>query len=241
MDILKNIEILKFNGIKAIIFDFDNTISSTNKSLFEVLSKLFLKEFNVVLCREDVMKILRMNSALVEMFESILNLKSNLQIKISAVDLYALFKTKYSDYQYYTEFAFLEWFKVLIQNKIKIAIVSNRKFGLRDRLRQLGFKNDDFIAVISRQDGFAAKPEPAMFMHVYDKLSKEGIKANQIISVGDHVTDFKISEYMGFHFFAYCKYTSFKDEFEDSGLLPAYIFENWNNFNKVLEEKFKQL
>lgn len=241
MDILKNIEILKFNGIKAIIFDFDNTISSTNKSLFEVLSKLFLNEFNVVLSREEVIKILRMNSHLVDMFESILKLDTLKDVCVSALDLYELFKSKYSEYDYYTEYEFKNWFYELKIAGIKIAVVSNRRFGLKQRLQQLGFDLNDFVTVISQEDGFNAKPEPSMFMHVFDQLSKDGIKVNQIISIGDHVSDFKISDYMGFHFFAYCKYTSFKDEFEDSGLLPAYIFENWNNFNQALEEKFKQL
>ena len=102
MDIYKNIEILKLNGIKAIVFDFDNTISSTNKSLYEVLSKLFKFEFGVDLKEYEVMEVLRMNSHLLEMFEAILSLDSLKNISISANELYELFKSKYSDYDYYT-------------------------------------------------------------------------------------------------------------------------------------------
>jgi FMN phosphatase YigB (HAD superfamily) len=112
---------------------------------------------------------------------------------------------------------------------------------LKERLQQLGFDLNDFIAVISQEDGFAKKPEPAMFMHVFNKLSNEGIKANQVLSIGDHVTDFKVSALLGFHFFAYCKHTSFKKEFLEAGLDSNLIFDDWNNFNQVLEYRFRQL
>ncbi|MBT5347051.1 HAD family hydrolase [bacterium] len=241
MDIQRNLESLKLNGVKAIIFDFDNTISSTNKSLFQVLSKLFDLEFNLDLNELQVMEVLRMNSNLVDMFESILNLDCLKSLPLSALDLFELFKSKYSDYDYYTEYEFKNWFKELKIAGIQIAVVSNRSFGLKQRLQQLGFDLSGFISVVSQEDGFKKKPEPAMFMYVYDKLSKDGIKPNQIISIGDHLTDYKVSTYMGFHFFAYSKYTSLKKEFKEAGLDSILIFENWNNFNKVLEQKFKQL
>ena len=240
MDIYKNIEILKLNGIKAIVFDFDNTISSTNKSLYEVLSKLFKFEFGVDLKEYEVMEVLRMNSHLLEMFESILSLDSLESISISANELYELFKSKYSDYDYYTEYDFKKWFCELKKIGVKIAIVSNRRFGLKERLQQLGFDLNDFIAVISQEDGFAKKPEPAMFMHVFNKLSRDGIKANQVLSIGDHVTDFKVSAVLRFHFFAYCKHTSLKEEFVNSGLDSNLIFDNWNDFNHLLEYNFRQ-
>ncbi|MGC6434177.1 MAG: HAD family hydrolase, partial [Crocinitomicaceae bacterium] len=185
-------------------------------------------------------KVLRMNSHLLDMFDAILSLDSLESVSISASELYDLFKSKYSNYEYYTEYDFKNWFYELKQADIKIAIVSNRRFGLKDRLKQLGFDLNDFIAVISQEDGFVKKPEPAMFMHVFDKLSKYGIKANQVLSIGDHVTDFKVSSLLGFHFFAYCKHTSLRREFVDSGLDSNLIFDNWNNFNNLLEYKFKQ-
>ena len=232
MNNLNLLSTLKRHNIGGFLFDFDNTIAPTNRILLDSILNMFSTEFDCVLNSEDVNHFLKQNQHLSVLFSNVISLTD---LDVSSDTVLDLYRSTYAEQLYTFEEGFFDVLSVLKENSIPVAVVSNRRFGLKRRLLELGLSESDFIKVVSQEDGYKAKPEPEIFSVVVEEFRTLGVRADQIVSVGDHVTDFCISKFFDMNFLAFAKYSSTPEEFSSYNLPNTNVFTSWLDFSKALE------
>jgi len=219
---------------KAIIFDFDNTLSRTDKgvsglilwSVNQFLPSESQVEFDYVF--EQVKKMVHFDLALEKIcgdlqldLQEVLNMyrSNSRRIKYTCCDgVIDLFKK--------LELKYPKVIKILVTNRINL---------LDLRMSDCGFGLSDFDKVLQPADQAEKKPEAVLMQKALDYLHGFEVSAEEVVSVGDSVVDYIASRTLGFDFFAVEGGSSQRGDFVEAGLDSGYILKNMSDFMLRLE------
>ena len=202
---------------KAIIFDFDNTLSRTDKGVSELILwsvNQFLPsesrvEFDYVF--EQVKRMVHFDLALEQVC-------GDLQLDVQEV--LNMYRSNSRRVKYTCCDGVIELFEKLELKHPKVIkiLVTNRINLLDLRLSDCGFSLSDFDKVLQPADQFEQKPEPVLMQRALDYLNECGVSVEQVVSVGDSVVDYMASRKLGFDFLAVEGGSSQRADFLEAGL-----------------------
>lgn len=202
--------------IKAIIFDYDETLVKTMDSRIPAYIDLANK-YGIKLTPKQI------RSALGKPYEEFIKtLYGDVDTVESIVSKYQVMIKNYPMLPY--EGA-IETVK-LLSNRYKVGILSGvkRKLMLED-LKKLKFPIEKFFYVQCGDDTVVHKPDPRAFEPIIKELRKLDVKPNEALYVGDDLRDFEASTKAGMQSVGICGHTTSDKEFEKAGADYVYRFE----------------
>lgn len=220
---------------KAIIFDFDNTISNTSDGV----SKLLTWSLNQVLgeSKHISFDFVRDQINNYATFEDCLNFIA-VSLGIDNNLVLEIYRSNSEKVQYNLCSGFVEFFKYIKQEApdIKCVLVTNRVNLLDLRLNDCGLSKKDFDFLIQPSNFSESKPSSFMMDRVLEFLSEHNIDSNAVLSIGDNIVDYQAGFGLGFEFYAVLGGSSTREEFLEIGVSKECIFENLldvlNDFKK---------
>ena len=218
---------------KAIILDFDNTISQTDKGAAELITW----SMNQVL---EPLKRLSLD----EVFSC---LKRNIHFDTSLKELCETYDLDYDTVlniyrsnsrivSYDQKLGFDQVWSQIKKNHsmIKTVLVTNRRNLLDIRLGDCGLEISDFDLVVQPADASEMKPSVIMFEKALNFLESEGVVPSEVISIGDSVVDLEASHATGVDFLALLHGSSTRSAFEAAMLSSEYMFDDWKSIENFL-------
>ncbi|HEY4503254.1 MAG TPA: HAD-IA family hydrolase [Candidatus Paceibacterota bacterium] len=180
---------------KAIIFDYDDTLVESRKQKWDQHKHVAKKFYNIDITDGDLGE--HWGKPLHLLVEGLYKLSDTVE------NIYTNLALTRDDFRKVVYEGSVDLVKRLLKDNIKIGVVSAtaRRF-LIDDLKDHGFPLEDFIIVQGADDTLVHKPDPAVFTPVLEKLSKEGIKKEEITYVGDSITDLEAAHKAGISFVA---------------------------------------
>ncbi len=114
----------------------------------------------------------------------------------------------------------LEVINSLLNKGIIIGIVTAapKDFTLPDFVR-LGFPVENIAVIQTADDTMVHKPDPDVFNPILEKLSARSIQKDEIVYVGDALTDFYAARDAGLDFIAVTTGLTTQDQFLNAGVL----------------------
>ena len=219
---------------KAIIFDFDNTLSGTDKGV----SELILWSVNQFLPSESQVEFGYVFEQVKQMVHFDLALEKicgDLQLDLQAV--LNMYRSNSRRVKYTCCDGVIDLFKKLELKYPKVIkiLVTNRINLLGLRMNDCGFVLSDFDKVLQPADQSEQKPEAVLMHKALDYLQFFEVSADEVVSVGDSVVDYIASLKLGFDFFAVEGGSSQKVDFVEAGLDSRYILKDMSGFMLRLE------
>ena len=219
---------------KAIIFDFDNTLSRTDKGV----SELILWSVNQFLPSESQVEFGYVFEQVKQMVHFDLALEKicgDLQLDLQAV--LNMYRSNSRRVKYTCCDGVIDLFKKLELKYPKVIkiLVTNRINLLGLRMNDCGFVLSDFDKVLQPADQSEQKPEAVLMHKALDYLQFFEVSADEVVSVGDSVVDYIASLKLGFDFFAVEGGSSQKVDFVEAGLDSRYILKDMSGFMLRLE------
>jgi HAD superfamily hydrolase (TIGR01549 family) len=192
--------------IKAVIFDFDDTLVESRVVKWAHHKYVAKKFYNIDVTDEEIrkhwgkpipilMSELYKNADTEEkMYEALISVREDFRKKVypGAVDL----------------------LKALLENGKKIGVLSatNKRFLVED-LKDYGFPVEQMI-IQGADETKVHKPDPEVFDLILGKFKKEGIQKEEIVYVGDSMDDLTASRGAGISFIAVTTGLYSKGDFE---------------------------
>ncbi len=196
--------------IKAVIFDYDDTLVKTIESKWDALRETGKHFYNLEIKDSHIKKFWGLPYQ--EMLTGVL----------MNADLFENLNTNYESVR--SEFPMLAFpdalntINILLEGyKIGILTSSAKKLVIED-LEMLKFPVNKFIKIQTSEDTDVHKPNPKVFEPILEVLKKEGVKKNEIIYIGDSTRDFYAAKHAGIKFYGVTKNRSTpKIEFKTIG------------------------
>lgn len=195
--------------IKAIIFDFDDTLVKTLETKAQALIAVGKLHYNIVITFEDVKKHWG------KPFKQYMN---DLYLGIDNVDniieKYTVERIAYPTPVYENTIETLN----KLSHKYLLGIVSSltEKYIKKD-MKSVGISENLFFIIQTEEHTKVHKPNPHVFDYLTNKLKLKGINKSEILYVGDHLTDFFAAQGAGFQFYGFTDRTTTKDQFIQAG------------------------
>ncbi|OGI65248.1 hypothetical protein A3A95_03635 [Candidatus Nomurabacteria bacterium RIFCSPLOWO2_01_FULL_39_18] len=195
---------------KAVIFDFDDTLVETR--LIKMAHHIAVaKKFYDINLTEEVF---------LEHYGKPFNtlIKTLYQDSDTLENMIAANVTMRNDFLKKVYPASVDVVKTLLDHDIKIGILSatNRDFVMND-LNRLNFPVDRMSVVQGADETEVHKPDPNVFMPILDKLKKQGIEKEDIVYVGDSLSDLKATTAAGIDFIAVTTGLYSQEDFKNNG------------------------
>lgn len=125
-----------------------------------------------------------------------------------------------------------ELLQFLYDKGVVMAIISNRGSSLKSIPDELGITKY-FKVIQGIRDYKFHKPDPKVFQKALKTLNGHGIIINEIISVGDALSDFTVSRDAGINFFGVTSGLITKEEFIKAGLIKTNVLQNVRELKKL--------
>lgn len=208
--------------IKAVIFDYDDTLVKTRESKWDAIRETAKRFFDLDIDNDHISKFWGLP------FEQMLagSLKNS--------DTFENLRDKY--FEVTTEFPMEEHEGAsdLINNLVPdyllgIVTASNRKLVIDD-LKRLSFPVDMFFEIQTAEDTSIHKPNPKVFEPILQKLSAKGVNQDQVLYVGDGLKDWFAARDAGLNFIGITHGTTTKKEFNKEGAKAI------DNFSELMEK-----
>jgi phosphoglycolate phosphatase-like HAD superfamily hydrolase len=168
--------------IRAVIFDFDDTLVNTTAFFFEhlqkTLTKLYGKEYDQKLI-EKAKTLWKKNLDFEDIFKQTF---SDDWEKVLSTYREDAMETKYTPKD-----GMVEYVAKLRADGIRLFILSNRTNMLEERLEQAGFNPKDF----NIYQAVEKKPSQLAYSEVLAKLEKGKILIEKVLIYGNHEDDFE--------------------------------------------------
>ena len=196
--------------IKAVIFDYDDTLVQTMKSAWKGIKESGKRYYNLEITEEQIKKY--WGRAYKEMLTGVFN----------NIDTFENLNTHYEDarksFPMETYPGALRTINDLLEKfKIGIVTASGRKLVIDD-LTKLEFPVDKFFYIQTSEDTEFHKPDPRVFDPTLNKLKSIGVDKNELAYVGDSVNDYFACRDAGIKFYGIAHGgTSTKEEFQKEG------------------------
>ncbi|MBP9817166.1 HAD-IA family hydrolase [Candidatus Shapirobacteria bacterium] len=201
--------------IKAVIFDYDETLTKTIEGKAKAYSDFAKSEYNQELTLEAVRK------AFGKPYEEFIKtLFGNVEEVNTIISKYQKFSENYPPIAYEDA----EENVNRLFTKYLVGIVSGvRRKALFKDLEKLKFDQKSFFHIQCGDDTVDLKPNPKVFTPLLSKLKLCQISPSEVVYVGDSLGDFQVSTAVGFQFIGTAEHTIPKSEFEKVG--AEYITE----------------
>ncbi|EMY60438.1 HAD family hydrolase [Leptospira terpstrae] len=179
--------------IKAIIFDYDDTLVQTRKTRYTTIYKLSKEIFNSKITETEIDEAWGLPA---EAF--LLKLFGRFSKDIDSLwSLYIEYSKKDWNVPHSNAFDFISKY----QDSFKFGIVtsSSEKVVLRE-LNELQINTKLFLQIQGSEHTEVHKPNPKVFEPIFSLLNIENIDKNEIVYIGDSPADYESASQFGFHF-----------------------------------------
>ncbi|MBI2464666.1 HAD-IA family hydrolase [Candidatus Shapirobacteria bacterium] len=212
--------------IKAIIFDYDETLTKTIVAKAQAYSDFALAEYNLVLTQEEV------KSAFGKPYEEFIKtLFGGVEDVNLIISKYQKFSESYPPIPYENA----EDTVNRLFSKYLVGIVSGiRRKSIQSDLSKLNFDQKYFFHIQCGDDTIDLKPNHKVFLPLLSKLKLCRIDPHEVVYVGDSLGDFQVSTAVGFQFIGIAGHTVSTSEFKKSG---ATYITNFSELESILSSK----
>ena len=180
---------------KAVIFDFDDTLVETRLIKFKHHKTVAKKFYNIDLTEEIFLEHYGkpLNTLIKELYQDSDTLENMVKANVSIREDFL--KRVYSES--------VNVVTKLLNHGIKVGVLSatNKNFVVDD-LNRLNFPVDRMSVVQGADETSVHKPDPDVFISMFDKLMKQGIKKEDTVYIGDSLSDLQAAHGAGIDFIA---------------------------------------
>ncbi len=211
--------------IKAVIFDLDDTLVETRPTIWEHHKTVAKKFYNIDLDEETLLKHWGkpFNILIQELYQNSDTPENMLKANISM--RHDFHKKVYKES--------VSVVTKIIASGIKVGILSaaNKDLIIEDMMR-LRFPVGRLAAIQGHEDTSVHKPDPDVFLPIFEKLEKEGIKKEEMVYVGDSLDDLRAATAAGIDFIAVTTGLYSEEDFKKNG--AEIIAKDINEVGKIL-------
>ncbi|HUQ85169.1 MAG TPA: HAD-IA family hydrolase [Candidatus Limnocylindrales bacterium] len=218
--------------IKAIIFDFDDTLVKTKECKWDALKETGKRFYNLEISDEHINKF--WGQPFDEMLSGVL----------MNCDKYVNLKNNYESVtQEFPMKAFDDAVSVIdkLLEKYKIGILSSSsKLLLMKDMALLNFPVDKFFYIQTYENTQEHKPHPEVFSPILTELKTLGIDKKELIYVGNAVIDLEAAKSAGLKFCAILSEENVEDfenikKIKDLEEIKLICFNSYTDFQNVLD------
>src|SRR3989344_6833870 len=195
---------------KAVIFDFDDTLVESYVQKWAQYKHVAKKFYNVDLRDEAISKHWGkpFDLMITEIFRGI-DTPENIK---------KLLRVVREDFLKKEQLGSMDVLKTLAGSGIKIAILSATNHdNVVEDLERFNFPINLLTSIQGANETIVHKPNPDVFLPLFDKLKEEGIRKEDIVCVGDSLDDLKAAEKAGIDFIAITTGLYSKEDFKNNG------------------------
>lgn len=179
--------------IKAILFDYDDTLVQTRKTRYNTIYKLSEELFKIKITEKEIDAAwgLPAEEFLLKLFG---RFSSDIQYLWS---IYLAYSIKDRNLPHPGAFEFIHKY----QNSFQFGIVtsSSEKVVLRE-LDELQIETKLFLQIQTSDQTTVYKPNPNVFEPIFGLLNNKNISKEEVIYIGDSPIDYESASRFGFHF-----------------------------------------
>lgn len=178
--------------IKAVIFDFDDTLVQTKTIRYKAIKHAGKQFYNIDITDAAI------DAQWGKPFEDFLY-----QVFKRVADYPTLFKNYKSILDAYPNEAYPNTEKVLeeLSRRYELAVISSsHKELIISGMKNVGFKPDMFRFIQSADETTVHKPNPEVFTPSLNAFNADGINKTEILYVGDTLDDYHSAVNAGLHF-----------------------------------------
>lgn len=203
--------------LKAIIFDYDETLVKTLESRIEAYIGLAKNRYNLELTETMIRK-----SFGLPYEDFIRSLFGNVDDVENIIKNYQEISLNYPNKVYEGAVECVN--KLIGHYQIGILSGSRRKMMMED-LTRLGFPVGRFFYIQTGEDTNVHKPNPEVFKPLLNLLSEKKIGPNKVVYIGDDMRDFEASSKAGLHYIALANHTTDRSVFLTNKVPFTLTFE----------------
>lgn len=204
--------------LKAVIFDYDDTLVKTRESKWDALKETGERFYNLDISSDHIKKFWG------RPFKEMLT-----QVLMKADSFDNLKKAYFSvapEFPMQPHLGSLQAVNQLLKKfDVGILTASDKKLVIDD-LELLDFPIDKFFFIQTAEDTNTHKPDPAVFRPILNQLKAKNISKSEVIYVGDSLIDYFASRDAGIKFYGIALGTTSKKEFKDAGTQSIDTFQD---------------
>ena len=195
---------------KAIIFDFDDTLVESREKKWAHHKAVAKQFYNIDLTDEDIRP--HWGKPMASLVNSVYKDSDTLE------NIHKALVATRNDFRKNIYADTHKILTTLFDSEVKVGIISaaTRHYIIDDLIR-FDLPLENFFVIQGEDDTDKHKPDPDVFLDVFEKLSKEGIQKKDILYVGDSIDDFKAASGAGIDFVAVTTGLYSSDEFKNTG------------------------
>lgn len=197
--------------IKAILFDFDDTLVTTFETKKKAIQHLGREAYGIKI-NDDVIRT-NWGRPIRDLFKVLFK-----DVAVDDIDKiiekYTKVRINFPTRPYPDTVSTL---RNLSPNFLLGIITSNRRDFLNFDLNLSGIEQELFFLIQTAEEGKAHKPDPHVFDYAVDILSKQKINKSEILYVGDTLIDYFAARDAGLQFYGIPDRTVNKQEFDKVG------------------------
>lgn len=170
------------SNVRAVIFDFDDTLVDTTAFFLAQLKHAMTKssiEYTSDF-EESALTVWRKNPPFEDIF--------TILFKERADELLSVYREDAKDTPYNAREEMFEFVKNLKKSETLLYILSNRTNLLEYRLDQAGYDSKDFKIFETPKE--SKKPKPGAYTETLQEIEELGINAEEILIIGNHPDDY---------------------------------------------------
>lgn len=196
-----------YEQIKVILFDQDDTLLKTLENIGAAIIDAADELFHLTLTTEDVLKPWGkpFDTYMKEVFGGIDD-----ETYQRILPRYLEIRDKHPNMAYEGT---VEAIKQLLPHYIVGIVTSTSKITAMRDLTRNGFPVQEFIHIQTAEDTTVHKPHPDVFLPILSRLAEKNIKANEVLYVGDSLSDFHAAAAAGMYFIGICNRTTKRKDF----------------------------
>jgi HAD superfamily hydrolase (TIGR01549 family) len=196
--------------IKAILFDFDDTLVMTRRTKGEALKELARIRFDKELTDEDLDRY--WGTPYQEFLSKLFGIRPD-QIMDHLAD-YRRLSQKYPQRAYPDTHKTLEQ---LMPRYFLGIITATSRYALENQMQELHLPMDGFGLLQTADDCEFHKPDPRVFNPALELLGQKGLDRHEILYVGDSLRDWRAAQGAGLHFLGLAGNTTPSQAFRQEG------------------------
>lgn len=196
--------------IKAVIFDYDETLVQTLASRIQAYIELAKEQYQFVLTEEKIRKAFG-----IPYEDFIRELFGNVDSVENIISNYEKVTPRFPNKAYSGSIEVVN--ELLDKYPVGILSGSRRKMLLSD-MEKLGYPVQKFFCIQTGEDTKIHKPNPKVFEPILKVTEKMGIKPSEIVYVGDDVKDYEASLGAGVNYIAITNHTTAEEVFSTKNI-----------------------
>ncbi len=198
------------SNIRAIIFDFDDTLVKTRESKWDALKSTGKTFYDLELTDNEIKEhwgkpYLEMLYGVMQKSDTPENIRKN-------------YESITNDYPMQAAPYVLETINNLLKYyKIGVLTASGRKLTVSD-LNKLNFPTNKFFYIQTAEDTDVHKPNPLVFLPILKKLDLLGIKKEHVLYIGDSIKDYHAANKADLQFIGILQGLTSEEEFRKENI-----------------------